>query len=70
MAFSQLLDTLITIYGVYLIFSIIVRPPFFWESRRMQQRRALIGDRNTIIIYLVIGLLLLGLGGAGFMGFL
>ena len=59
----NLLDIAIFAWGVYELFGITVKPPFYWErSRRMQRARARLGDRNTTILYLVLALLLVGFG--------
>ncbi|MDJ0753443.1 MAG: hypothetical protein QNJ45_07990 [Ardenticatenaceae bacterium] len=63
MTLGNLIDWIILIYGVYLIIGVIVRPPLFWDSKRMLRRRELIGDRNTAIMFAVIGLIMIALGG-------
>ena len=70
MDLQDLLDWAIITYGVYLLIGLALRPPFFWDTKRMLQRRKLIGDRNTMLMYGVIALLLLGLGAGGLTGFL
>ncbi|MCL4265460.1 MAG: hypothetical protein KJ069_19755 [Anaerolineae bacterium] len=59
----NLLDIAIVAWGLYELFGITVKPPFYWErSRRMQRTRARLGDRKTTIFYLCFALFLLGFG--------
>jgi uncharacterized membrane protein YecN with MAPEG domain len=40
----------------------ITRPSFYWESRRARFMRRIIGDRATVVLYLVIALICIGSG--------
>lgn len=68
MTVSNLIDWVLVIYGFYLILGVVIRPPMFWDSKRMKRRRALIGDRRTTIMYGVLATIMILLGGVNLIG--
>lgn len=67
---SQLLDFLLMGFGAYFIIAVVIKPAIFWENRRMLQRRRLIGDRRTQILYGLMGVFMFGVGVLGRLGML
>mgnify|MGYP006921589604 CR=1 FL=1 len=62
------IDLLLLIGGVFILIAIVVKPNFFWESRGMQRRRAMIGDNKTVIMYVITAVIMLAVGIWGAMG--
>ena len=56
------LNTIILVYGIYTLFGILVKPNFYWESKRLQMRRERVGDQSVVRIYLVLAIFMIGLG--------
>lgn len=61
----DLLDLILIVFGLFTLFGAIVRPDFYWNRGRIRRTREIMGDRNTIILYLVVGLLMLAVGAWG-----
>lgn len=55
----DLLSIVLTVFGLFTLLAIHFKPDFYWERGRMQHRRKLIGDRNTEIMYYVLGAIML-----------
>lgn len=56
------LNSIILAYGIYTLFGILVKPNFYWESKRLQMRRARVGDQTVVRMYFFLGILMIGLG--------
>ena len=56
------LNSIIIAYGVYTLFGILVKPNFYWESKRLQMRRDRVGDRTVVRMYLFVAIFMIGLG--------
>ncbi len=54
--------TLLIVLGLALAALTIKKPDFFWERNRARFMRGLIGDKATIVLYLVIALICVGGG--------
>lgn len=64
----NLLDILLIIFGLYYLYGVVRKPDFYWQRGRIQRTREIIGDRNTQVMYLAVGLIMLGVGIAGMFG--
>ena len=58
----ELLDMIIIAAGVYVLAGISIKFDFFWNRGRILRTRTIMGDRNTVIMYIIVGLILLGVG--------
>ncbi|MCK8060619.1 MULTISPECIES: hypothetical protein [unclassified Fusibacter] len=41
--------------GLFALICTVIKPSFYWESRKAKRMRKLMGDGITTVIYLVIG---------------
>ncbi|MCA9931649.1 MAG: hypothetical protein KC419_24370 [Anaerolineales bacterium] len=58
----ELLDIIIIGAGVYTLLGVFLKFDFFWNRGRILRTRQIIGDQRTATMYLVVGLILLGVG--------
>ncbi|MEM7111349.1 MAG: hypothetical protein AAF614_02885 [Chloroflexota bacterium] len=59
---NTIIDGIILLYGLYTLFGILVKPDFYWESKRLQMRRERVGDQTVVRMYLFLAVLMIGLG--------
>jgi hypothetical protein len=62
MTLVNIIDILLIGLGLFLIYVNLVKPDFYWNSRRIKMRRDYLGDRNTIVMYIVIGVIFIAVG--------
>jgi len=48
--------------GVYILLCILVKPKFFWESKKATRLRKSIGDSKAALVYYVIAGIALSVG--------
>lgn len=65
---ASLIDYLLIAIGLYFFYGVAFKPGFFWERGRIARTRSIIGDRNTTILYIVLAILMLGVGIYGAYG--
>ena len=53
------------VLGVAAAVLTLTKPAFFWEHHRARTMRQLIGDSGTTILYLIIALVVIGIGVSG-----
>jgi hypothetical protein len=58
----DLLSIVLTIIGLALLYGALFRPRLFWESQKLRQTRALIGDHKSRLLYVVVGVIMLAVG--------
>jgi hypothetical protein len=58
----EILDIILIVFGIITILGVIFKPDIYWNRGRLRQTREIIGDRNTAILYLVVGIIMLGVG--------
>ncbi|RMD51739.1 MAG: hypothetical protein D6835_02955 [Candidatus Thermofonsia bacterium] len=58
----EILDIILIVFGIITILGVIFKPDIYWNRGRLRQTREIIGDRNTTILYLVVGIIMLGVG--------
>lgn len=58
----EILDIILIVFGIITILGMIFKPDIYWNRGRMMRTREIIGDRNTTILYLVMGVIMLGVG--------
>jgi hypothetical protein len=61
----DLLSIVLVIIGLALLYGGLFRPRFFWESEKLRQTRALIGDNRSRLLYVVMGVVMLLVGAWG-----
>ncbi len=49
------------ICGLFTLLLTILKPAFYWESRKARSLRRLVGDTTASIIYIVIAIFLMGI---------
>ncbi len=54
--------------GLFAIICTILKPAFYWESRKARQLRRPIGNTATSLLYIFIGLALVGIGIGDLLG--
>ena len=59
---NTIIDGIILLYGLYTLFGILVKPDFYWESKRLQMRRERVGDQTVVRMYLILAVFMIGLG--------
>ncbi|HHY78413.1 MAG TPA: hypothetical protein GX498_07925 [Clostridiales bacterium] len=59
---------ILILIGLFAVICTLLKPTFYWEHRKALILRKLLGDRITTIFYLVLGILLIGLGIANLLG--
>lgn len=59
---ASLIDIILMLGGLYVLYGVTAKPAIFWERGRILRTRQIIGDRNTIIMYLIVGLVMMGVG--------
>lgn len=62
MSIINIVDSLLIGLGLFLIYANLVKPDFYWNSRRIKMRREYLGDRNTVVMYSVIGAIFIMVG--------
>jgi Flp pilus assembly protein TadB len=62
------LSIVLVIVGIFAIICTIMKPRFYWESRKATRLRRLIGDTAASILYIIIGILASGIGIADLLG--
>ena len=58
----DLLNIILIIYGLYTLYGVLAKPDFYWQGRRMQRIRGVMGDDKAKTLYLVTGIIMLGVG--------
>ena len=58
----MLLSAVLILAGLFCWYGTLSKASFFWDSRKAQSLRNLIGDLATKVIYLVLGLVIIGCG--------
>ena len=64
----QPIDMILIVFDLFTLFGLIVKPGFYWERGRIRRTRQVIGDKNTAIMYYIIGGIMLAVGIMGMMG--
>ncbi|GAB6088327.1 hypothetical protein [Alkaliphilus crotonatoxidans] len=54
--------------GLFAITCTIIRPGFYWQSRKARQLRRLLGDTGASLVYILIGIFLIGIALADLTG--
>lgn len=65
MSIINFVDTLLIGLGLFLVYVNLFKPDFYWNSRRIKMRRQYLGDRNTVLMYSVIGVIFIMVGAWG-----
>jgi len=65
MSIINIVDSLLIGLGLFLVHVNLFKPDFYWNSRRIKMRRQYLGDRNTIVMYSVIGMIFIMVGAWG-----
>ena len=65
MSVINFVDTLLIGLGLFLVYVNLFKPDFYWNSRRIKMRRQYLGDRNTVLMYSVIGVIFIMVGAWG-----
>lgn len=58
----QPIDVVLIAAGIYTLAGVTIKFDFFWNRGRILRARDTIGDRNTVIMYAIAGLIMLGVG--------
>ena len=58
----DILDILLLIIGIYFLVGVIFKPGIFWERGRVLRTRDIIGDQNTLLMYAVLSVVMIGVG--------
>lgn len=58
----DILDILLLLFGGYFLVGVIFKPAIFWERGRIPRTREIIGDQKTIIMYVVLAMVMIGVG--------
>ena len=58
----DILDILLLIIGIYFLIGVIFKPSIFWERGRVLRTRDIIGDQNTLLMYAVLSVVMIGVG--------
>jgi len=58
----EAIDIILIAAGIYVFAGVSIKFDFFWNRGRILRARNIIGDRNTVIMYVIIGIVLLGVG--------
>ncbi|QOR33819.1 tetratricopeptide repeat protein [Clostridium sp. 'deep sea'] len=58
----MLLGVFLVLVGLFCWFAALTKVSFFWESRKAKNLRKIIGDAGARILYLVLGLVIIGSG--------
>lgn len=58
----ELIDIVLIAAGIYTLLGVFLKFDFFWNSGRILRTRDVIGDQRTVILYIVVGFMLLGVG--------
>lgn len=64
----QIYSYVFILLGLFTIWGTLAKPAFFWESRKAERTRRLIGDGPTMILYLAIGGICTLVGALAVMG--
>lgn len=59
---------IILLIGLFITICTLAKPSFYWENRKALRLRRLVGDGITTILYLIIGILCIGISIANFLG--
>ncbi len=65
MSIINIVDSLLIGLGLFLVYANLFKPDFYWNSRRIKMRRQYLGDRNTVVMYSVIGAIFIMVGAWG-----
>jgi hypothetical protein len=65
MTIVNFIDMLLIGLGLFLVYVNLFKPDFYWNSRRIKMRRQYLGDRNTIVMYSIIGIIFILIGAWG-----
>ncbi|MCT4604731.1 MAG: hypothetical protein N4A64_01295 [Marinisporobacter sp.] len=60
---------IILLVGIFTIICTLTKPAFYWESRKARRLRRFIGDGGATIVYLIIGIFLIGFSISNLLGF-
>lgn len=66
----EFLDVILIFYGFWTLVITFVKPNWYWNGKRMKDRREILGDQRTSTMYYVLGAIMLAVGLAGRLGFL
>ena len=66
----DLLSVILILLGILTILGIYFKPRFYWESKRLRRARKLVGDRQVIITYNILAVIMIVLGFLGLYGIL
>ncbi|WP_053956105.1 hypothetical protein [Inediibacterium massiliense] len=64
------MSILILLVSIFTIICTLLKPPFYWESRKAKNLRRFLGDGGATIVYLLIGIFLLVTSLANLLGFI
>ena len=68
MTIGNVIDTVLIVYGLYTLYGMTAKPDFYWQSRRIQRTRQIMGDKRTVQMYYAIAALTIVVGILGFAG--
>lgn len=57
-----IIDIVLILFGIFTLYGVAAKPDFYWNSRRIARTRGIIGDQSTTVLYIVVGILMLGVG--------
>ncbi|MCP5096458.1 MAG: hypothetical protein GY943_12970 [Chloroflexi bacterium] len=58
----HVIDIVLILFGMFTLYGVATKPDFYWNSRRIARTRQMIGDERTSTMYIVVGILMLGVG--------
>ncbi len=58
----ELIDVVLIVAGIYVLAGVTFKFDLFWNRRRILRTRNVIGDQNTVIMYIIVGIIMLGVG--------
>ena len=62
MTWINFIDMMLIGLGLFLIYVNLLKPDFYWNSRRISLRRQHLGDQNTVVVYSIIGVIFVLVG--------
>ena len=54
------IDIILLLVGIYILAGVTIKFDFFWNRGRILRTRNTIGDRNTTIMYIIVGIVVIG----------
>lgn len=70
MTWQQILDIILIVYGASTLLFTFLKPDWYWNGRRMAQRRKIMGENRVSTMYYILGAFMLGVGLMGRLGYL